>query len=180
MTTPLGFMAAAWIAFEDIHRDSGPLLYYPGSHRWPYYFARHVGIEPGEFKARQYISYAEKYEPFIQERVKEMGGSPHYSTAQKGDVLFWHANLVHGGSKRNALVHTRKAMVGHYSLSAQSATTTWLVCSQTIGTARTRIRRSEGLVLRSWLVGGVVAMTVTVALGFSACGSTGCTRDSDC
>lgn len=115
MTTyPLGFMAAAWIAFEDIHADSGPLLYYPGSHRWPYYFARHVGIEPGEFKVRQYVSYAEKYEPFMQERVKELGGKPHFFTAQKGDILFWHANLVHGGSKRNDLVHTRKAMVGHY------------------------------------------------------------------
>jgi hypothetical protein len=115
MTTyPLGFMCAAWIAFEDIHPDSGPLLYYPGSHRWPYYFSRHVGIEPGEFRAKGYVTYAEKYEPFMQERVKELGARPRHFTAKKGDVLFWHSNLVHGGSRRNDLSHTRRAMVGHY------------------------------------------------------------------
>ena len=37
MTTyPLGYLAAAWIAFEDIGTDSGPLEVYPGSHRLPY------------------------------------------------------------------------------------------------------------------------------------------------
>ena len=31
MTTyPVGYLTAAWIAFEDIHPDSGPLVYYPG------------------------------------------------------------------------------------------------------------------------------------------------------
>ena len=31
MTTyPLGYLTAAWIAMEDIHPDSGPLVYYPG------------------------------------------------------------------------------------------------------------------------------------------------------
>ncbi|MEY2526333.1 MAG: hypothetical protein QOE73_1104, partial [Verrucomicrobiota bacterium] len=39
MTTyPLGYLTAAWIAFEDIHPDSGPLVYYPGSHHLPYLF----------------------------------------------------------------------------------------------------------------------------------------------
>ena len=34
MTTyPIGYLSAAWIAFEDIHPDSGPQLFYPGSHR---------------------------------------------------------------------------------------------------------------------------------------------------
>ena len=37
MTTyPLGYLTAAWIAFEDIDPDCGPLVYYPGSHRLPY------------------------------------------------------------------------------------------------------------------------------------------------
>nr|WP_321984985.1 hypothetical protein [uncultured Lichenicoccus sp.] len=29
-TYPLGYLAATWTAFEDIHPDSGPLVYYPG------------------------------------------------------------------------------------------------------------------------------------------------------
>ena len=28
-------MVAAWIALEDVHPDSGPLRYYPGSHKIP-------------------------------------------------------------------------------------------------------------------------------------------------
>ena len=47
MTTyPIGYLTAAWVAFEDIHPDSGPLVYYPKSHRLPYIFSRDVGIKP--------------------------------------------------------------------------------------------------------------------------------------
>jgi hypothetical protein len=50
MTTyPLGYLAAAWVAFEDIHPDSGPLVFYPGSHRWPYIFSQEVGIGETSF-----------------------------------------------------------------------------------------------------------------------------------
>jgi hypothetical protein len=45
MTTyPLGYLAAAWIAFEDIPTDSGPLEFYPGSHRLPYVFSHNLQI----------------------------------------------------------------------------------------------------------------------------------------
>ncbi|MET3885828.1 phytanoyl-CoA dioxygenase family protein [Niastella sp. OAS944] len=37
MTTyPLGYLIAIWVALEDVHADSGPLFYYPGSHKLPY------------------------------------------------------------------------------------------------------------------------------------------------
>ena len=37
MTTyPLGYLIAIWIALEDITEDSGPLSYFPGSHKLPY------------------------------------------------------------------------------------------------------------------------------------------------
>jgi ectoine hydroxylase-related dioxygenase (phytanoyl-CoA dioxygenase family) len=39
---------------------------------------------------------------------------PHYFHAKKGDVLFWHANLLHGGSKRRNLQLSRRALVSHY------------------------------------------------------------------
>jgi hypothetical protein len=45
MTTyPIGYLAANWIAFEDIAADSGPLEYYPGSHKLPYLFSKDVDI----------------------------------------------------------------------------------------------------------------------------------------
>ena len=34
--------------------------------------------------------------------------------ARKGDVLFWHANLVHGGSPRANMQRSRRAVVCHY------------------------------------------------------------------
>ncbi len=115
MTTyPLGYLTAAWIAFEDIHPDCGPLVYYPGSHRLPYLFSKDVGISEDEFKVRRYEAYHEKYEPRIRQVIAEYGLQPHYFHAKKGDVLIWHANLIHGGSMRRNLQLSRKALVCHF------------------------------------------------------------------
>jgi ectoine hydroxylase-related dioxygenase (phytanoyl-CoA dioxygenase family) len=115
MTTyPLGYLAAAWIAFEDIHPDSGPLVYYPGSHRLPYVFSKDVGITEEEFRNEGYGPYHAKYEPRIRELVERHGIEPHYFHAKKGDVLIWHANLVHGGSARRNMELSRRAMVCHF------------------------------------------------------------------
>ena len=32
---PPRFMCGVWLAFEDIHEEAGPLIYYPGSHKLP-------------------------------------------------------------------------------------------------------------------------------------------------
>ena len=115
MTTyPIGYLAAAWVAFEDIHPDSGPLVYYPGSHRLPYVFSKDVGISEEEFKSEGYTKYRDNYEPFIRNLVAERGYEAKYFHAGKGDVLLWHANLVHGGSPRRDLQLSRKAVVCHY------------------------------------------------------------------
>lgn len=115
MTTyPLGYLTAAWIAFEDIHPDSGPLVYYPGSHRLPYVFSREVGISEEDFKRDGYAPYHARYEPHIRELVERAGIAPKYFHAKKGDVLIWHANLVHGGSARRDLAYTRRAVVCHF------------------------------------------------------------------
>jgi hypothetical protein len=115
MTTyPLGYLTAAWIAFEDIHPDSGPLVYYPGSHRLPYIFSHDVGITETEFRDSGYGSYQQKYEPFIQEMIARHGLQPAWFHARKGDVLIWHANLLHGGSVRRNLLLSRKAVVCHF------------------------------------------------------------------
>ena len=39
---------------------------------------------------------------------------PKYGTVKKGDIIIWHANLIHGGSKRNNINLTRKSVVMHY------------------------------------------------------------------
>jgi hypothetical protein len=115
MTTyPLGYLAAAWIAFEDISADSGPLEFYPGSHRLPYVFSHNLGISVEDMKNEGYATYRARYEPLVQKLIAEHGLRPKYFEARKGDVLIWHANLLHGGSERRDLGLTRKALVGHY------------------------------------------------------------------
>jgi len=115
MTTyPLGYLTAAWIAFEDIHPDSGPLVYYPGSHKLPYVFSKDVGITESDFKEHEYTSYRDKYEPFIRGLIGEHGLAPQYFHAQKGDVLIWHANLIHGGSPRRNMQLSRRSVVCHF------------------------------------------------------------------
>ena len=115
MTTyPLGFLVANWIAFEDISPASGPLEYYPGSHRLPYLLSAEVGITAREFAEKGYAIYSEKYEPAIQRLCEDAGLTRQTFLAKKGDVLFWHANLVHGGSLRVDPNASRKALVCHY------------------------------------------------------------------
>jgi len=114
MTTyPQGYLVANWIAFEDIAPDSGPLEYYPGSHRLPYLYSRECGI--GLDESRQgYAAYQAKYESNVQRRIVEHGLKPAYFHARKGDVLYWHANLLHGGSRIANQASSRRALVCHY------------------------------------------------------------------
>jgi hypothetical protein len=115
MTTyPVGYLTAAWIAFEDIHPDCGPIVYYPGSHRLPYLSSLALGIPRGEFRRRGYAAYFEEYEPAIQRLIADNGLQPAVFLPKRGDVLLWHANLIHAGSPRRDLSLSRRAVVLHY------------------------------------------------------------------
>ena len=115
MTTyPLGYLSAAWIAFEDIHPDCGPLVYYPGSHRLPYVFSKDLGIPERDFVEHGYHSYHERYEPSIQKLIADNGLEPHYFHAGKGDAPVWPMNLLHGGSLRRNVALSRHAVVCHF------------------------------------------------------------------
>lgn len=115
MTTyPLGYLVADWVALEDIGEDSGVLEYYPGSHRLPYLLSADVGIEAMEFKAKGHSVYHERYEPAVRKVCEDAGFRKERFLAKKGDVLFWHANLVHGGGRRVDGDASRKALVCHY------------------------------------------------------------------
>ena len=111
-TYPLGGMAAAWVALEDITLDNGPLHYYPGSHHLPYYLNADYQNEGSDWLIGD-KDYAE-YEQFIASRVAELGLQKQVFLARKGDVFIWHANLMHGGEPHRDPIQTRKSMVFHY------------------------------------------------------------------
>ena len=112
-TKPPGYLVAAWIAFENIHPDAGPIVYYPGSHRLPFVLSDQLGLNPTDSKLRL---------RWLQDEIRAADPAADRSTrilgkalsAEKGDVLFWHANLLHGGSLRRRLQLSRKALVCHY------------------------------------------------------------------
>ena len=111
-TFPLGGMAATWVALEDIIPANGPLHYYPGSHKLPYYLNADYQNEGSEWLIgdKDYSAY----ERFIAGRVAELGLQKQVFLARKGDVFIWHANLMHGGEPHLDPAQTRKSMVFHY------------------------------------------------------------------
>lgn len=95
MTTyPLGGLLGLWIALEDIHADNGPLHYYPGSHKLPYYLNEDYGNE-GNFLLLGKKDYDE-YEDFIRQRIETLGLKKEILCIPKGTMMIWHANLFHG------------------------------------------------------------------------------------
>lgn len=113
MTTfPKGNLIAIWVALEDISADSGPLHYYPGSHKLPYIMNRdydNVGTKY-ELGSKTYADYTDR----IEEEIEKKHLQKEVLLAEKGDVLIWHANLLHGGEPVQNEKSTRKSMVFHY------------------------------------------------------------------
>jgi len=113
MTTfPLGGLLGVWLALEDIGPDQGPLHYYPGSHKFPYYLNEdydNVGnrfmIGPKDYSV---------YEDMLAGKLKDNRIEKQVVNVKKGDLFIWHANLLHGGEPHNDKSITRKSMVMHY------------------------------------------------------------------
>jgi ectoine hydroxylase len=113
MTTyPLGYLIASWLALEDTTKENGPLFYYPGSHKLPYLL--NSDFNKGETKFRIGTRNYGDYEGMIHQKIKAHGLVKTEFFAKKGDLLIWHANLLHGGSPISDKQRTRKSMVMHY------------------------------------------------------------------
>ena len=113
MTTyPLGGLLGVWVALEDTDLDNGPLHYYPGSHKLPYYLNSDYENEGNYFMIgdKDYT----QYEKMLATKITEHKIEKKIFTAKKGDVLIWHANLMHGGEPHLNKNRTRKSMVFHY------------------------------------------------------------------
>ena len=111
-TYPLGGLIAVWIALEDIAEDNGPLHYYPGSQTLPYYLNADYGNEGNRFMIGNKSSA--DYEAMIRNKINELNIKQVKFLAKKGDLLLWHANMVHGGDQHLNKNKTRKSVVFHY------------------------------------------------------------------
>lgn len=110
--------AAVWMALEDISPDSGPFQFYPGSHLWPVirrdkvfqFLTEEERNDPAwPTKTQGWIAKAcEKY-------AEARDAHPVDYLPKKGDVLFWHSNLVHRGSRPKNKGVLRRSLIAHYS-----------------------------------------------------------------
>ncbi len=127
-TEPQHGMAGCWFALEDIHPDSGPLFYVDGSHRWERQWSTEVLAKDAELDAlvKKHRQSGKAYDLELSERVykgyiallarrlEEKHATLTPALIKKGDVLIWHAWLVHGGSPRLNPALTRRSMVAHF------------------------------------------------------------------
>lgn len=110
---------AVWMALDDIHPDSGPFEYVPGSHRvFPpirqeKMFAK---MKPGARHDPNWPKYSEEIlTPMFEELMDDYGMERKKFIAKKGDVLVWHARLLHRGSPPNIPGTERRSLIAHFS-----------------------------------------------------------------
>ena len=107
---PERFMCGVWIALEDILPGSGPLTWYPGSHRLPPLTMREAGVEG---RAARVEDYGRHFVPKFQERIAASGLPRRELLLPKGWAFVWAANLAHGGSPVTRPGATRRSLVTH-------------------------------------------------------------------
>jgi hypothetical protein len=110
-SAPERFMCGVWLAMEDIHADAGPLVYYPGTHKWPILYNDMIGRRVGASRSR---AAQEPYERVWEAMVKSAEVASELFCAKRGQALVWAANLLHGGSRQNNPQLTRWSQVTHY------------------------------------------------------------------
>ena len=109
---------ASWIALEDVTVGGGELTYFPGSHRIAehLYGDRYKTLWDARRELRRDSVFAEmfEYSEELERRCCDLGFKPASFMARKGDVLLWHADLVHGGLPIS-IGATRASVVTHYT-----------------------------------------------------------------
>ena len=110
-SVPPGFVCGVWIALEDIDDDNGPVVYYPGSHKLPYFDHLHFG---GAASFQTGFDLYAHYEERLESIVTELGLEQKTLTIPRGHALVWAANLIHGGAPIRDPARSRHSQVTHY------------------------------------------------------------------
>ena len=108
LTEPMA-LAASWVALEDVVPLSGEFEFVPGSHLLPE--TLHYGVAKGHDD-----DMVEHHRVLTRtlELADERGLKTERFMAKKGDVLIWHADLLHGGAEIQDPTRTRKSFIVHF------------------------------------------------------------------
>lgn len=109
------YYAAVWVALGEIHPDSGPFQYVPGSHRWPQVtrelIGKHVNLsDPAWPKHSETV-----LSPLFERAIADTGAEVVSHLPRAGDVLMWHGRLLHRGSRPNIPNAYRPGFIAHFS-----------------------------------------------------------------
>src|SRR6266567_3640091 len=104
---PARYMCGVWVALEDVDLESGPLFYYPTSHKLKEYYVQDFK-DPGENRDD---FFNQRYPGFISELMASEGFQREQLRIKKGSALIWSSNLVHGGMPRLNKALTRWTQV---------------------------------------------------------------------
>ena len=129
-TEPIYAMAGLWVALEDVHPDSGPLFYIPGSHQWPFLRGENLWDATPEMRDRVHAARGKssgdparvalagelgvEWTRRVREHEKTAGRPRELAVVEAGDAVFWHALLAHGGSARADPQRSRRSVVYHF------------------------------------------------------------------
>jgi hypothetical protein len=108
--SPMNYLVGAWLACEDVHPDSGPLVYYPGSHKERLF--PHFDNYPQVNLKNCEPSLIEVYYSYLREVAERYERQTFI--AKRGEILPWHGMLIHGGDVIRNPGLTRRSYVCHY------------------------------------------------------------------
>lgn len=113
-TSPEGFYFGVWFALEDSNETNGCLNIIEKSHLIkrpdPSKFAKEKGVTEIDFNGSGLWT---PYQNLVKEQSISHGFEEKLVPVKKGDVLIWHPNLPHGGSKIQNRNKTRFSIVYH-------------------------------------------------------------------
>lgn len=144
-SVPERFMCGVWVALEDIDETNGPLVYVPGSHKWPVFVNEHIGVDT---RGQGLSTTQVIYEPLWAALVRKSGLPTQRFQARKGQALIWLANLLHGGAPHLDRKRTRWSQVTHYYFEDCAYYTPMYsnpICGQVVFRSLTDVRTGAGV-----------------------------------
>lgn len=109
---------AVWVALNDIHPDSGPFEYVRGSHMLPIITQDNTlsRLTPEQAVDPMWPKYSEEFlTPMFDDILVRGNMQSEKFIAKRGDVLIWHARLMHRGTVPNDPELWRETAILHYS-----------------------------------------------------------------
>lgn len=108
---PANHLVGVWIALEDISEEAGPLIFYPESHKdieVTHFFPDYPTVNLRNIAPEK----IPEYQTYVYKRAENY--SQKSFIAKKGEILFWHGMLIHGGGVIQNPALSRKSMVIHF------------------------------------------------------------------